>query len=65
MLTAIRKTKSDARLSMKAPVARVEVVNAAGRLAWLAQVRADLCEAGQVQVLDMSEGAQQTVRVWL
>ncbi|WP_109514119.1 valine--tRNA ligase [Pseudomonas ovata] len=65
VLTAIRKTKSDARLSMKAPVARVEVVNAAGRLAWLAQVRADLCEAGQVQVLDMSEGAQQTVRVWL
>ncbi|GAB7532592.1 valine--tRNA ligase [Pseudomonas sp. 3A(2025)] len=65
VLAAIRKAKSDAKLSMKAAVERVEVIDQPAMLEWLVQAQEDLREAGQVDALLMSEGPQRTVRVWL
>lgn len=64
-LAAIRKAKSDARQSMKAPVARVEVVDQAAFLERLQGARQDLLEAGQVAHLEFIEGPERQVRVWL
>nr|WP_243433709.1 valine--tRNA ligase [Pseudomonas sp. 50_B] len=64
-LAAIRKAKSDARQSMKAAVARVELVQHAPLLESLQWARQDLIEAGQVASLVFIEGAQPQVRVWL
>lgn len=64
-LAAIRKAKSDARQSMKAAVARVELVQRAPLLESLQWARQDLIEAGQVASLVFIEGAQPQVRVWL
>ncbi len=64
-LAAIRKAKSDARQSMKAAVARVELVQHAPLLESLQCARQDLIEAGQVASLVFIEGAQPQVRVWL
>ncbi|AZC23960.1 valine--tRNA ligase [Pseudomonas sessilinigenes] len=64
-LAAIRKAKSDARQSMKAPVARVELVDQAPSLERLQEARQDLLEAGQVAHLLFIEGPERQVRVWL
>jgi len=65
VLSAIRKAKSDARLSMKASVARVELVDRAAQLEMIKGVRQDLIEAGQVETLVFIEGTEQQVGVWL
>ena len=52
LLRMIRKAKSDAKLSMKTPLALLEVHADAAQLAMLEQVQADLVNAGQVQRLD-------------
>ncbi|MCE4057828.1 valine--tRNA ligase [Pseudomonas sp. Au-Pse12] len=64
-LAAIRKAKSDARQSMKAAVARVELVERGPLLESLQCARQDLIEAGQVANLVFIEGAAREVRVWL
>ena len=65
VLSAIRKAKSDARQSMKASVARVELVDGAAQLERIKGVRQDLIEAGQVEALVFIEGTEQQVGVWL
>ncbi|MFJ2679670.1 hypothetical protein ACLIMJ_27295 [Pseudomonas veronii] len=65
VLSAIRKAKSDARQSMKASVARVELVDRAAQLEMIKGVRQDLIEAGQVEALVFIEGTEQQVGVWL
>ncbi|WP_423749468.1 class I tRNA ligase family protein [Pseudomonas sp. VD9] len=65
VLSAIRKAKSDARQSMKASVARVELVGGAAQLERIKGVRQDLIEAGQVEALVFIEGTEQRVDVWL
>jgi len=65
VLSAIRKAKSDARQSMKASVARVELVDKAAQLEMIKGVRQDLIEAGQVEILVFIEGTEQQVGVWL
>ncbi|WP_397458378.1 valine--tRNA ligase [Pseudomonas asplenii] len=65
VLSAIRKAKSDARQSMKASVARVELVDRAAQLEMIKGVRQDLIEAGQVETLVFIEGTEQQVGVWL
>lgn len=65
VLSAIRKAKSDARQSMKASVARVELVDGAAQLERITGVRQDLIEAGQVEALVFIEGTEQRVDVWL
>jgi len=64
-LAAIRKAKSDARQSMKAAVACVELVERGPLLESLQCARQDLIEAGQVANLVFIEGAAREVRVWL
>ena len=65
VLSAIRKAKSDASQSMKAPVARVELVDSAAQLELIKGVSQDLIEAGQVEALVFIEGAERQVDVWL
>jgi len=65
VLAAIRKAKTDARQSMKAVVAQVEVVAGRALLERLQQAREDLVQAGQVEQLLLNEGAQWQVRVQL
>ncbi len=65
VLSAIRKAKSDARQSMKASVARVELVDRPEKLEMLKGVRQDLIEACQVEALVFIEGTEQQVVVWL
>lgn len=65
VLFAIRKAKSDARQSLKASVARVELVDRAAQLEMIKGVRQDVIEAGQVEALAFIEGTEQQVGVWL
>lgn len=65
VLSAIRKAKSDARQSMKASVARVELVDRPEKLEMLKGVHQDLIEACQVEALVFIEGTEQQVVVWL
>ena len=51
VLTAIRRAKSDAKVSMKADVATVTVTDSAERLASLELARADVLDAGSVAEL--------------
>ncbi len=64
-LAAIRKAKSDACQSMKAAVARVELVERGPLLDNLQWARQDLIEAGQVASLVLMAGEEREVRVWL
>jgi len=51
VLTAVRRAKSEAKVGMKAVVARAEVRDTAERIAALERVRADLGAAGNIQTL--------------
>lgn len=57
VLFAIRKAKSDASQSMKAPVASVELVDSAAQLEMIKGVSQDLIEAGQVEALVFIRGS--------
>jgi valyl-tRNA synthetase len=65
VLAAVRRAKTEAKLSPRAPVDRVV---AAGPAPWLELVRAaaaDLCDAGNLTRLDLSEAPVVTVSVEL
>ena len=51
MLTAIRRTKSEAKVGMKAAIERADVRDTPARLAALELTRADLMAAGNIQSL--------------
>ena len=61
VLGAIRKAKSDAKVSMRAEVTEVRVADTAARLAALVAARDDVLGAGRAATLTTSEGAASTV----
>jgi valyl-tRNA synthetase len=66
VLTEIRRAKTAARRSLRAPVRRVEVADRPERLAALAEAAADLCRAGTVADLVLLDPADEpTVQVHL
>ncbi|HSL59293.1 MAG TPA: valine--tRNA ligase [Acidimicrobiales bacterium] len=65
VLGDIRKAKTEAKRSLKAPVERVEVVADADRIAALEAAADDLREAGNVAELVLTIGAEPAVRVEL
>ena len=65
VLTEVRKAKSAAKLSMRAEVERVTVVQDAAALALLEGARTDLVNAGVVAELVLQEGAEPAVEVVL
>jgi valyl-tRNA synthetase len=65
VLGEIRRAKTDAKLSMRAPVEKVVVRAPAERLAELRQAEADLKEAGSVAGLVLEEDPEPAVRVEL
>jgi len=65
VLAAVRRAKTEAKLSPKAPV---DAVTVRGPADWIAAVRAaaaDLCDAGNVARLDLAEGPDVTIEVAL
>ncbi|HEV3402439.1 MAG TPA: class I tRNA ligase family protein, partial [Acidimicrobiales bacterium] len=65
VLGEVRKSKTAARASMRAEVDRAVVVDAAPRLAALAQAAADVREAGRIAALDVRPGDALSVTVEL
>jgi valyl-tRNA synthetase len=65
VLTAVRKEKALAKVSLKVPADRVEVRDTAQRLAKLALARDDVCEAGGIQSLGTAEASAFAVEVVL
>jgi len=67
LLLEIRRAKSEARRSMRAPVARVSVLAPAAHVLALELARRDLVDAGNVAVLDLeaAPGAELRVQVEL
>ena len=56
ILGAVRRTKSEAKVSMRAVVERLTVVDSSERLGWLSEAAQDVCEAAGVINLDTSIG---------
>jgi len=65
VLAAVRRAKTQARRSMRAPVARVAVVDAPDRLRALRAAAADLRAAGAIAALELTAGAALAVEVAL
>jgi len=67
VLAAVRRAKSDAKQSMRAPVERTVVRDRSGRLAVLAQVAGDVCDAGGIAelVTEADEATAPSVAVHL
>jgi valyl-tRNA synthetase len=65
VLREIRRAKSDAKVSMKAAVARVVVGDSAPRLASLGLIESDLKDAGQIQRVETFLGDNFRVSVTL
>jgi valyl-tRNA synthetase len=65
VLGEVRRAKSEAKRSMRAPVASVTVTDTADRLALLALAAADVRSAGNVASLDTVEGDAFSVGVTL
>jgi valyl-tRNA synthetase len=68
VLGAIRKEKAMQKVSLKTPCSSVRVSDTAERLEMLATVVADLCEAGNIELLETSEladGAEPAVETTL
>jgi len=59
VLGRVRKTKSEAKVSMRAAVERVVVTDTAARLAAVRAAGVDLCNAGVIADLELAEGEQQ------
>ena len=55
MLTAVRKEKALAKVSLKTPVDSVTVHDTQDRLRLLSQAAADLREAGNIRAIDQAE----------
>jgi valyl-tRNA synthetase len=64
-LAAIRRTKTAEKRSLKAPVARLEIVDTAGRLAAVRAAEGDLRQAGNVAAIELREGTPPSVVVEL
>jgi valyl-tRNA synthetase len=62
VLTAVRKEKALAKLSLRVPVDRVTVHDEPERLAKLALAQGDLCQAGNITKLELVEGPAGTER---
>jgi len=56
VLGAVRRTKTEAKVGMRTPVARLEVRDSAERVAAIRSAEADLREAGVATDLDIAEG---------
>ncbi len=65
VLARVRRAKTEAKLSMRAPVARVVVTDVPERLTALAAIEGDLRNAGVIAVLDTREGTSLEVAVEL
>jgi valyl-tRNA synthetase len=65
VLVAVRRAKTEAKASMRAPVTRVAVRDTAERIASLEAARADLMDAGKIEALDADHGAQLEVDITL
>jgi valyl-tRNA synthetase len=65
VLTAVRRTKALAKLSLRARVRRVIVRDTQERLAKLALAEADLCEAGNVEKIQPVESDEASIEVEL
>ena len=57
VLAALRRVKSDAKVSMRAAITSATVTDSAERLGALEACRGDVCQAGQVAALTTSVGA--------
>src|SRR5439155_309403 len=64
-LTAVRRTKALAKLSLRARVRRVVVRDTPERLAKLALAEADLCEAGNIEKIELVESDDASIEVEL
>jgi valyl-tRNA synthetase len=64
-LGSIRRSKSEAKVSMRAAVERAVVTDTAERLAALRQAERDLSDAGTVTTLELVEGTEPSVDVTL
>jgi valyl-tRNA synthetase len=65
VLTAVRRTKALAKLSLRARVRRVIVRDSRERLAKLAFAEADLCEAGNIEKIEPIESDEASIEVEL
>jgi len=65
VLTAVRKEKALAKVSLKVPAKRVVVQAPAERLAKLEQSREDLCEAGGIRALELVAAPEVSIEVEL
>ncbi|HMJ76624.1 MAG TPA: class I tRNA ligase family protein, partial [Iamia sp.] len=65
VLGEVRKAKSDAKVSMRAEVASVHVVDTAERIAALEAAAQDVMDAGRIGELTWSEGTPPTITVTL
>jgi len=64
-LSAVRRAKTQARRSMRAPVARLRVADAPERIAALRAAAADLCSAGTIAELELEPAAETAIEVTL
>jgi len=65
VLAEVRKAKSDAKVSMRAEVAKVEVTDTPERLALIKAAAQDLADAGRIAELVLTEGDAFVVTVTL
>ncbi len=65
VLSALRKVKSDAKVSMRTAITSATVTDTAERLAALERVRADVVDAGSVAELQTVEGPELSVEAVL
>jgi valyl-tRNA synthetase len=63
VLSQVRRAKTERRLSMRAPVARLVVRDSPDRVAALGRAEGDLRDAGGVEALEIAEGEPASVQV--
>jgi valyl-tRNA synthetase len=65
VLSQVRRAKTERRLSMRAPVARLSVLDSPDRVAALRRAEADLRDAGGIDALELADGDPAAVAVEL
>jgi valyl-tRNA synthetase len=65
VLSAIRKAKSESKVSIKTPVANLKIVGPEAYLQEVAEILADLSAAGVVNTVDLLEGPEERVEIML
>lgn len=65
VLREIRKTKSEAKVSMKTEVSSIVITDSAERLQLLRMAQSDLCDAGHIKQIDFRPGECFDVRILL